>query len=97
MSAGPNKLIQQGATPVLSATDVLEIIAPHILTGQSQLALGANELESQILSLLGQGMRDGDELQRTCDVDTSEFNIALTMLEINGAIRSLGANQWTLR
>ena len=44
----------------------------------------------------GKEVRDGEEMQRRLGTPISEFTIALTMLEINGVIRSLGANQWTL-
>lgn len=97
LSAGCNALLKQGATPVTEARDILGVIAPQLLTAQGSLALGNNELESQIIKLLNQGMRDGEQLQRDVNVSTAEFNAALTMMEINGIIRSLGANQWTLR
>lgn len=97
LSAGCNALLKQGATPVTEAKDILEVIAPQLLSAQNSLALGNNELESQIIKLLNQGMRDGEQLQRDVNVSTAEFNAALTMMEINGIIRSLGANQWTLR
>lgn len=97
MSAGCNKLLQQGAAPVLSADDVLEAIAPSLLQPQASLALGNNPLETLVIQLLQNGMRDGDELQQNCPSTPSEFSQALTMLEIAGTIKPLGGNQWTLR
>jgi hypothetical protein len=47
--------------------------------------------------LLQSGVRDGGELQKMIDVETSEFLQTLTMMEISGIIRALGGNQWTLR
>jgi len=97
LSAGCNELVKQGAHPLTSYTDVLEIIAPDLLEGQAVLALGDTLLESNIIQLLQSGVRDSDELQQKVDSSVSEFTTALTMLELNGVIRALGGNQWTLR
>lgn len=97
MSAGCNALLKQGAHPVTRAEDVLEIIAPHLIEAQAFLPLGSTPLESQIISLIQSGIRDGDQLQQESGADISEFSQALTMMEITGVIRALGGNQWTLR
>lgn len=97
LSAGCNQLLKQGATPVTSAEDIIEIIAPELLEPQSRLALGDNQLQTAIIEHLQAGVRDGDELQTKVAASSSEFATELTMLEINGLVRSLGANQWTLR
>lgn len=97
LSAGCNVLLKQGARVLTSYEDVLECIAPNLTTEQQLLPLGQNELESTIIRLLDSGMRDGEAIMSECGVTTVEFNTALTMLEIAGSIKSLGANQWTLR
>lgn len=97
LSAGCNLLLKQGATPVTSAEDILEVIAPNLLTIQTHLALGDNPLQTKIIQYLTEGIRDGDELQAKVGVEPGEFATELTMMEINGTVRSLGANQWTLR
>lgn len=97
MSSGCNRLLKQGAHPVTCAEDILEIIAPQLLENQSVLALGNTPLESSIIVLLQSGIRDGDQLQQETQSSSSEFSQTLTMMEINGTIRALGGNQWTLR
>lgn len=97
LSAGCNQLLRQGATPITSFEDVLEVIAPDLLSPQAILPLGSNALETEIISLITSGMRDGDEIQRTTAAPIDQFNMALTMLEINEAIKALGANQWTIK
>lgn len=97
MSAGCNALIKQGAHPMTRVEDVIEIIAPQLLKPQSMLALGNTPLETTIIKLLQSGVRDGDELHVRSEASSSEFAGALTMMEIDGIIRSLGGNQWTLR
>lgn len=97
LSAGCNNLIKQGAHPITCAEDVLEIIAPDLLQPQSMLPLGSTPAESKIIELLQSGVRDGDELLNLSGVETREFSQTMTMMEINGIIRALGGNQWTLR
>ncbi len=97
LSAGCNALIKQGALPITSANDILEVIAPQLLEKQTQMALGSNPLQTKILTLLQQGIRDGDELQQKSGAAADEFAAELTMLELGGVMRALGANQWALR
>lgn len=97
LSAGCNALLKQGAHAVTCAEDVLEVIAPQLLQPQTSLALGSTPLETAIIELLQSGVRDGDELQRQSSASATEFSQALTMMEINGTLRGLGGNQWTLR
>ena len=96
LSAGCNAIIKQGAHPLTSATDVLEVIAPELLEPISDAPLGSTPSESIIIKLLLQGIRDGDELHIKSGLDISEFSQTLTMMEINGIIRPLGGNQWSL-
>jgi DNA processing protein len=97
LSAGCNALIKQGAPPITSATDILEVIAPNLLNAQQSLALGSNPLETKIIQLIQSGIRDGDQLLRESKVETNEFLQALSMMEITGIVRALGGNQWTLK
>ena len=97
MSAGCNALIKQGAHVATTPEDILEIIAPTHLPGQNILPLGNTPEETAIITLLQAGIRDGNELQRTANLDASVFATTLTMLELAGTIRALGSNQWTLR
>lgn len=97
LSAGCNQLLRQGATPVTRVEDILEVIMPGELENQLKIPLGDNEPQAKIIELLASGIRDGEELQRASQLDASVFSGELTMLEINGIVRALGANQWTLR
>ena len=99
LSAGCNTLLKQGAYLVTDADDILSIIAPEKLqkdNGQ-ELAASATIEEAIIIKLISEGLRDGDEIQQKSGLSASDFATALTMLEINGVIKPLGANNWTLR
>lgn len=97
LSMGCNLLIKQGALPVTRVEDILEVIAPQLLKPQTQLALGDNPTQTAILQHLQAGVRDGDELQQLAGIPAGDFASELTMMEISGLVRSLGANQWTVR
>ncbi len=92
LSAGPNRLIQQGARVALSADDILQVIAPHLIAGQTKFVFGNTPLETKIIELIQGGVRNGEELQKQAGVSSSEFLQALTMMELNGTIRPLGGN-----
>lgn len=99
LSAGCNALLKQGAYPVTEATDILHVIAPERLkkSDQSQLPLGSSPEETIIINLIAGGVRSGDQLQQQSGLSASNFSTALTMLEINGVIKPLGANNWMLK
>ena len=99
LSAGCNALLKQGAYPATEAKDILQIIAPEQLkkSDQSQLPLGSSPEETIIINLIASGIRSGDQLQQQSGLSASNFSTALTMLEINGVIKPLGANNWTLK
>lgn len=113
LSIGCNRLITQGATPVLSADDVLEKLREIYAVQNNQKANellreinperkpqkleGSSAAETKILRAIAGGISDGDEILRASKLNAGEFGVALTMLEINGQIRPLGANRWTLK
>jgi DNA processing protein len=97
LSAGCNALLKQGARVVTGYQDVLDVIAPEQTMPQTLLPLGNNQLETTFIGLISAGIRDGDELLKRSGVPATEFNTALTMLELAGAVRPLGGNQWTIR
>lgn len=97
MGKGTNNLIATGARLVRDVHDVLdEIGAVAPAATQATLPLGDTPHESLIITLLTQGLRDGDELQKASNLAPAAFAQALTMLEINGIIRALGGNKWGL-
>lgn len=96
-SEGTNNLLKRGALTATEASDVLFAlgIAPEKSKKPSTLK-GANPTEQIILDLLASGTTDGAELLEKSGLEASEFNQALTMLELNGAIRAAGGNHWLL-
>lgn len=94
MSRGCNQLIAQGATPINDVDEFVNTIAPRIAEVIPTLAY--SDAEQIIIDLIKQGSRDGEELHAKSQLEAGHFAQTLTMLELRGAIRPLGANQWSL-
>lgn len=98
LSAGCNKLIKMGASPLTELSDVLDFLLPE--ASQTQLPgvlTGATDDETLILKIIQSGVRSGEEILKQSKLSASSYSQAMTMLEINGQIRALGANKWGLR
>lgn len=95
-SVGTNNLLKSGAAPVTSYLDVLHALGLEEHRPAREVR-GRNAHEQAVLDLLLRGVNDGEQLLRQSTLSISEFNQVLTMLELGGQIRSLGANQWSLR
>lgn len=61
-----------------------------------RLPLGDSPLEVHIIKALAQGVTDGDALQTSVDVPTSEFLQTLTLMELKGSVQAAGGNRWQL-
>ncbi len=95
-SVGANNLIKAGAVPVTTAEDILQAIGlePEELTHKP---IAATEQEAIILRLLQQGITEASLLLQESKLEAATFNQTLSMLEITGKIRSLGAGHWTVK
>lgn len=93
-STGTNLLIQNGATPLMRAEDVLTELG--IKLSDTPGYLPENEAEAAILEQLKAGITQSDDLLRACKLDTPVFQTHLTMLEIKGVIEAQ-SNNWRIR
>ncbi|HEX6462025.1 MAG TPA: DNA-processing protein DprA [Candidatus Saccharimonadales bacterium] len=96
LSAGCNQLIKAGAHTITSAKDVLDALNLSAGHAQQPLLFASSPEEQVILDALQAGERDGELLHQKSGLDAATFQQTLTMLEITGKIRPLGANQWTV-
>ncbi len=96
LSTGTNNLIKSGAIAVTNAEDILLALGIDSNRKQTEL-FGDTPEETLLLQLLQSGTSDIHELQKASKLTASTFNQTLTMLEINGKIRSHGGGHWTLR
>ena len=97
LSTGCNSLINQGAMPITDINEFVDIVKPYKAQSQQiSLPVASTPLEATIIELIQSGIREGEVLHKQSKATASDFNIALTMLEINGVIKPLGQNKWSL-
>lgn len=101
LSQGCNKLIRQGANPYTDIEDILRILFPEEFIKKRKkpnqmLLFGDSDEETAILKVLAEGHRNGEEIIRLANITAPVFNQTISLLEIKGSVRSLGANNWTL-
>ncbi len=94
-SEGTNNLIKQGAIPVTEARDILNAWGIAQETASANTLYADTPEELAILELIQSGVATTDLLLHESSLSPETFNQALTMLEINGRIKSLGG-QWSL-
>lgn len=94
-SAGPNNLIRSGATPVTSSADVLAAL--NFTRAVPSQAVPKSSDEAVILDLLKQGLSTSDQLIKQSQLDASQFANVITLMEITGKVRNLGAGTWVAR
>ncbi len=96
-SAGPNNLIRMGAQAVTSASDVLAGLDLVEVGNHKPNPKAASGKEAKILELLESGLSDSEALIKASELSPSEFAQVITLMEISGKIRNLGAGQWVIR
>lgn len=97
MSEGCHNLIKTGARLITNTDDVLDEIGYNRVTTQTSLPLASTSQEQLLIDLLASGLSDGEELHAQSKLSVADFNQTLTMLEITGKVKALGANTWALR
>lgn len=100
LSMGCNRLIAQGAQVYTGVEDILRVLFPGEFVkkrkGRKAAPIGETPEETAILALLFTGVTDGDEIVDKTGIEVAKFNQVMTLMEIRGQVRALGANQWSL-
>lgn len=94
-SEGCNNLIKSGAVPVTGVSDVFFALGLDPRAPKQTKIFRGSDNEQKIFDLIGRGIVDQENLTAAARLDSPTLSAALTMLEINGYIRSEGGN-WTL-
>ena len=98
LSAGCNQLIKNGANPLTSAEDLLDFLIPDRFEKQTQLFKGDTREENVILEFLSKnGTTSSDVIIKQTKLSASEFNQAITMLELKGLALNNGGEKWSLK
>ena len=83
--------------PITSAQDVLDALGVQSKQKAREEVFGDTKEEQVILDIMKEGVTELDQIQHKSKLDPSSFSQTVTMLEISGKIRPLGAAHWTLK
>jgi len=91
-SKGTNKLIQQGALPLLSANDIMQVLN-LTRVGQhkaARKALPADDVEAKLLETMGEEPLHVDEIRNQTGLPVEKVSATLVMMELKGMVRQVG-------
>jgi DNA processing protein len=91
-SQGTNRLIREGARPVLSANDVLEelnmgSVQQHV---EARALLPADEMEAAVLKYVGEDPVHVDEVRQASGLPIATVSSTLALMELKGLVRQVG-------
>jgi DNA processing protein len=97
-SKGTNRLIQQGARPLLDYDEILEGLNMSRAPQQQalRLAIPANEVEADLLAALGAEPVHIDEIGQQSGLPISKVSATLAMMELKGMVRHVGGMNYIL-
>lgn len=95
-SLGPHRLIHSGAGVMSSPEDLLEALDLERIREQdrARAELPENEVERIVWQHLGSEPVHVDEIRVKCKLPVQQASAALTMLEMKGRVRQVGAMQY---
>jgi DNA processing protein len=91
-SQGTNRLIRDGAQPLLNPQDVLEALNLTMVTEHQavRVALPSDPVESRLYKLLSQEPMHVDEIRAQTDMPIEAVSATLAMMELKGMVRQVG-------
>ncbi len=91
-SKGTNKLIAQGARPMLSVNDLLDVLNLTRVAEQrhSRMVMPVDETESKIMQVLTHEPMHMDEIQNQTGLPIERVSSTLVMMEFKGLVRQVG-------
>jgi DNA processing protein len=91
-SKGPNRLIRNGAHPLLQPQDVLEALdlTRNLQRREIRRAAPSDATEAALLSVLDQQPLHVDEIRSRSGLPIEKVSAALTMMELKGLVRQVG-------
>lgn len=91
-SQGTNRLIQDGARPLLSPQDVLEALNLTMVTEHraARVALPSDPTEAKLLQALSREPVHVDEIRARTDIPIEQVSATLALMELKGMVRQVG-------
>jgi DNA processing protein len=97
-SKGPNRLIQQGAHPLLDPRDILDVLDLTRVTEHrsARQTLPADETEAQLLAALSHEPTHVDEIRAETGLAVEKVSSTLVMMELKGMVRHVGGMNYVI-
>jgi DNA processing protein len=91
-SKGTNRLIRDGAQPLLNPQDVLETLNLTMVTEHQavRVALPTDPVESKLYQLLSHEPKHVDEIRLQANMPIETVSATLVMMELKGMVRQVG-------
>ena len=91
-SKGTNKLIQQGALPLLSVNDLMQALDLTRMGDQKAVRkiLPADETEARVMNVLSAQPLHVDEIRNQTELPIEKVSAALALMELKGMVRQVG-------
>ncbi len=91
-SKGTNRLIQQGAAPLLDPQEILDALnlTQVVEHRAARAVLPVDATEARLLNLIGQEPLHIDDICHRSDLPIDTVSATLTMLELKGMVRQVG-------
>ena len=93
-SAGTNGLLRQGAAPVTSVEDVLEVLGERPAARSPADATPADPEEAKLAAALAAGTSGVDELMKRTGMSLVQVRAALLRLRLQGTVRACGGDRY---
>ena len=97
-SKGTNKLIQNGALPLLSVNDLMQAL-DFTRIGEHKSArkvIPADETEARLMGLLGGEPLHVDEIRNQTDLPIERVSATLALMELKGMVRQVGGMNYVV-
>lgn len=91
-SKGTNRLIQQGANPLLDPQEILEMLnlTQIVEHRAARAALPVDPTEARLLGVIGHEPRHIDDICRQSELPIDQVSATLTLMELKGIVRQVG-------
>lgn len=92
-SKGANRLIQQGAHPLIDPQDILEILNLELIHEQrsARTTLPEDATEAQLYQIIGNEALHVDEIMAKVQLPIEKVTSTLALMELKGIIRQVGS------
>jgi DNA processing protein len=91
-SKGTNKLIQNGALPLLTPADLMQALDLTRMGAQksARKILPSDETEARVLGVLGDEPMHVDDIRQQADLPIEKISATLALMELKGMVRQVG-------